>query len=296
MASPEDCVFIPLCGAQLRCHIRTIRCSGRDVDGGDANELLVHEILGAYARELAPISKALEIPEQRLLSENRPRRSLFRGWLKSMRRPVKAAPCLSSGDANQPLGMMTVSMTWMTPLEHSISALVTVAPLTTTPVVPSTSSASPETDAGLIFLPATSAAITLLGITWSVRILVSFSLFSGLTSVSTVPAGSFANASSEGANTVNGPAPLRVSTSPAAVTAATSVLNEPAATAVSTMSCIMKFLFEERARIGVSVKPCGARLVSTAPAGSRFYPRGEPSYPARAVTIHALALKTTRPF
>src|SRR3569623_1262375 len=43
-------------------------------------------------------------------------------------------------------------------------------------------------------------------------------------SVSTVPAGSFANASLVGAKTVNGPFPDSVSTRPAAFTAATSVV------------------------------------------------------------------------
>src|SRR6187399_1302994 len=64
----------------------------------------------------------------------------------------------------------------------------------------------------------------------------SLALFSGLSSDSTVPAGSLAKASSVGANTVNGPAPFSVVTRSAAVSAAASVLNEPAATAVSTMS------------------------------------------------------------
>src|ERR1700756_1468633 len=54
--------------------------------------------------------------------------------------------------------------------------------------------------------------------------LVSVALFSGLTSVSTVPAGSLAKASLVGANTVNGPGPSSVSTRPAALTAATSVV------------------------------------------------------------------------
>src|ERR1700743_2434879 len=54
--------------------------------------------------------------------------------------------------------------------------------------------------------------------------LVSVALFSGFTSVSTVPAGSFAKAALVGANTVNGPLPSRVSTRPAAFTAATSVV------------------------------------------------------------------------
>jgi hypothetical protein len=49
-------------------------------------------------------------------------------------------------------------------------------------------------------------------------------LFSGLSSVSTVPAGSLAKAELVGANTVNGPLPDSVSTSPAAFTAATSVV------------------------------------------------------------------------
>src|SRR5512147_2026468 len=65
---------------------------------------------------------------------------------------------------------------------------------------------------------------------------VSFCLFSGLSKVSMVPAGSLAKASSVGAKTVNGPAPLRVSTNPAACTAATKVLKRPSATAVSTIS------------------------------------------------------------
>src|SRR5688572_13195993 len=68
--------------------------------------------------------------------------------------------------------------------------------------------------------------------------LASFCLFSGLSKDSTVPAGSLANASSVGAKTVNGPAPCSVSTSPAAFTAATSVVNVPAEDATPTMSCV----------------------------------------------------------
>lgn len=49
-------------------------------------------------------------------------------------------------------------------------------------------------------------------------------------------AGILANASSVGANTVKGPDPFSTSTSPAADSAVASVLNEPADTAVSTMS------------------------------------------------------------
>jgi len=61
-------------------------------------------------------------------------------------------------------------------------------------------------------------------------------LFSGFNKDSIVPAGNLAKASSVGANTVNGPSPFNVSTKSAAFTAATNVLNDPAATAVSTMS------------------------------------------------------------
>src|SRR5829696_8436472 len=57
-----------------------------------------------------------------------------------------------------------------------------------------------------------------------------------LSRVSIVPAGNAANASSVGANTVNGPSPRSVCSSPAAFTAVTSVVKSPAATAVSTMS------------------------------------------------------------
>src|SRR6478736_7263670 len=60
--------------------------------------------------------------------------------------------------------------------------------------------------------------------TWQVRILVSCALFSGFSSVSTVPAGSFLKAALVGANTVKGPSPDSVSTRPAAFTAATSVV------------------------------------------------------------------------
>ena len=48
--------------------------------------------------------------------------------------------------------------------------------------------------------------------------------------------GTAAKASSVGANTVNGPSPRSVSSSPAACTADTSVVKLPASTAVSTMS------------------------------------------------------------
>jgi len=54
--------------------------------------------------------------------------------------------------------------------------------------------------------------------------LISVCLFSGFSSVATVPSGSLANASLVGANTVNGPGPSRVCTRPAAFTAAIKVV------------------------------------------------------------------------
>ena len=48
-------------------------------------------------------------------------------------------------------------------------------------------------------------------------------MFSGFNKPSTVPAGNLSNAAFVGANTVNGPSPLKVSTKSAAFTAATNV-------------------------------------------------------------------------
>ena len=64
----------------------------------------------------------------------------------------------------------------------------------------------------------------------------SLSLFSGFSREASVSLGSLAKASSFGANTVNGPFPLRVSINPPAVSAAARVLKLPLLTAVSTIS------------------------------------------------------------
>ena len=61
-------------------------------------------------------------------------------------------------------------------------------------------------------------------------------MFSGFNRSVSVAESIFANASSVGANTVNGPLPFNVSTRPAASTAVTKVLNFPPFTAVSTKS------------------------------------------------------------
>jgi hypothetical protein len=68
--------------------------------------------------------------------------------------------------------------------------------------------------------------------------LTSFALFSGFSSVGTVPGGRAANASLVGANTVNGPGLFSVATSPAALTAATSVVWSAELTALSMMSLV----------------------------------------------------------
>jgi hypothetical protein len=63
-------------------------------------------------------------------------------------------------------------------------------------------------------------------------------LFSGLSSISTVRAGKASNALLSGANTVNGPL-ISVSTKPAAITAATSVVCSFEFTAFSTMFFVL---------------------------------------------------------
>ena len=67
---------------------------------------------------------------------------------------------------------------------------------------------------------------------------VNVPLFSGLSRVSTVPAGNAANAALVGANTVKGPGLFNVATRPAACTAATSVVWSFELTALSTMSFV----------------------------------------------------------
>src|SRR5665811_2023804 len=76
--------------------------------------------------------------------------------------------------------------------------------------------------------------------TWYVSILVSS--FLSCNKLSNAPKGSFANAASVGAKTVNGPGPLSVSTRSAACTAFTSGVEFSASIAVSTIFFIFFFL------------------------------------------------------
>jgi hypothetical protein len=128
---------------------------------------------------------------------------------------------------------MTVSMTWMTPFEASMSVFTTLASFTFTLSRASIRTLCPCT---VCTLPSftTSFAMTLPVTTWYVRTLVSFAL--SASNASRVPGASFANASSVGANTVYGPGPFSVSTRPASVSARASVVKLPASTAVSTIS------------------------------------------------------------
>ena len=75
-----------------------------------------------------------------------------------------------------------------------------------------------------------------------------------------MPAGSAAKAASVGANTVKGPGPWSVSTSPAALTAARRVLNEPASVAVSTMSLAMAAADAEGIALGAAAVVVGAAV------------------------------------
>src|SRR4051794_13726237 len=85
--------------------------------------------------------------------------------------------------------------------------------------------------------PTTLSAVTAPETTWYRRTFLSAA--GSLSRPSSVPAGRAANAASVGANTVYGPAPSSVSTRPAALTAVSRVLNEPASVAVWTMSLDM---------------------------------------------------------
>src|SRR5947209_1550044 len=145
-------------------------------------------------------------------------------------------------------GINTVSTTWITPLDWNTSAIVT---LETPPFSSFSSMPLPSGEVAVSFSPSTVVKVavplpaliafikSLLDIlpatTWYVSTLVSVSLFSGLTKLSTVPAGNLSNASFVGANTVNGPVPDNVSTRPAAFTALTSVVWSLELTAFWTM-------------------------------------------------------------
>merc|ERR1711953_1258843 len=132
----------------------------------------------------------------------------------------------------------TDSTMWMTPLLAEISGMITVA----FPAEDSTVASigfnvivSPPTVSTEVISSGNSAASITVGTTCLKRMAVSWSTFSGFNKSSNVSAGILAKASLFGANTVNGPSPLKVSTSPAAFTAATRVESSGEATAASTI-------------------------------------------------------------
>lgn len=136
------------------------------------------------------------------------------------------------------LGISTLSIAWQTPLSTIKSGLMMFAPLIfmfrcRCQRLLSIRNSPPEI-ACKYSCCAKSAANSFPSTTWKVRISFSFVVFCIRASRSVL--GIFAKASSVGAKTVNGPGLFRVSTSPAALTAATSVLKLPAEMAVSTIS------------------------------------------------------------
>ncbi len=83
-----------------------------------------------------------------------------------------------------------------------------------------------------------------------------------------MPAGSAANASLVGANTVNGPALLSVSTRPAALTAATSVVWSLELTALSTMSLLANIAAPPTMTCAEAVRVTAARAEARVMAAS----------------------------
>jgi hypothetical protein len=147
-------------------------------------------------------------------------------------------------------GSSTLFTTWITPFDWYTLAMVTMAvpplasvtitlpPLMVAVSVPPLAVFSTALPPPALMALMRAGPSILPGTTWYVSTLVSVALFSGLSSVSTVPAGSAAKAALVGANTVNGPGLFSVSTRPAAFTAATSVVWSLELTALSTMSFV----------------------------------------------------------
>ncbi len=130
-------------------------------------------------------------------------------------------------------GKRTLSITWITPFDCSTSAIVTLATPPVSSVTVTLFAIKLQRDfaaangfhlvraASSFTIFITASDMALAPTTWQVRTLVNVSLASGFNRPSTVPAGKAAKASLVGANTVNGPAPCRVSTSPASLDCAT---------------------------------------------------------------------------
>ena len=127
---------------------------------------------------------------------------------------------------------------WTTPLLAKTSIAITFALPADDSTVPSTGFnviVSPPTVSTLVMSFGKFLAIITFGTTCLRRTALSWSTFSGFKRSANVSSGILAKASLFGANTVNGPSPLSVSTNPAAVTAVTRVDRSGVATAVSTI-------------------------------------------------------------
>merc|ERR1712039_968926 len=144
-------------------------------------------------------------------------------------------------------GRRTPSMMCATPFEARLSAPTTLAVLAyTSPLVTVTRRSLPSTVVTTCS-GCRSVDNTWAGSTWYVRMSTSEALFSGFNKLSKVPSGRAPKASLVGANTVNGPGELRVSTRSPATTAATRVERSSTDCASSTM-------------LGLSLdKPAGGR-------------------------------------
>merc|ERR1711972_1030852 len=134
-------------------------------------------------------------------------------------------------------GRSTASMTWITPLLHDMSGVLTpalpaftVLPfLVTVKLLPSRVITS--------CVGAKSALVTLLPeSTWYFKMSARSSRASNSALVAPKVSSRAVKAASVGANTVNGPAPFKASTNPAVWSASTSTVKLPALIAVSTMS------------------------------------------------------------
>src|SRR5216684_1021275 len=163
---------------------------------------------------------------------------LLRRKARHSRRPRRSLRATARREPQ--LGMITLSMAWMTPFLAWMSLVVTLAPFTVmaSPLRPSVNSL-PETVFTLSpsRIKPTSCAETVPGSTWKRSTPFNFSV--SASRESTVVLGSLANAASVGANTVYGPAPFRVEIRSAVVRAAVNVLKFPKSAAAWMRSLIM---------------------------------------------------------
>merc|ERR1719229_1589375 len=142
-----------------------------------------------------------------------------------------------TGEGSRSGGRSTASMTWITPLLHDMSAVLTVA-LPAITVLPSLVTVRVLPSRVVTSCAAAKSALTtvLPESTWYFRMSARSSRASNSALVTPKLSSRAVKAASVGANTVNGPAPFKASTNPAVWSASASTVKLPALTAVSTMS------------------------------------------------------------